>query len=512
MVALPAVAPKGNVVVYSAFLAAAFAGSSAFTPRAVGKPLHGRPTTVVSRVLSGGRYVLQTTKFPTQIQHVVVIYMENRTMDNLLSAYYAQPWPSGGTWGQALDLANPNDPNVPLTSQPLTFPFDPGHAHSDFVLDAAGEWDQEPLNCGNSCPAGATVFSYVPANETPNYATIITNFATASHVLQSNEGPSLESHLYSIAGQSAGIPNPRNTGAPNAEAEIPVKTNNFGNCGAPKKVPAINMLGKYPGNDGPNGPERSECADYPTILDEMASAYGNNDTSWQYVSHSDDGLWSAPMNVAHLYAAWARTKSKADQPFAVDSDAVNFAQNLYAKGSPKRPFAYLTYITPCPNESDHPQASPVADGPQWIAYILNAIGNSAYWNSTAVIITWDDWGGLYDHYQPSPWPYHPFPNPYNNADDPYEWGFRVPMLVVSPYVTSRGYVSPGLRSQGAILNFIESVFALPSLGADDASNGSDNLGDMFDLSQPPLPYVQLPTTFTPAGRCKGAKETFPGED
>jgi len=71
-------------------------------------------------------------------------------------------------------------------------------------------------------------------------------------------------------------------------------------------------------------------------------------------------------------------------------------------------------------------------------------------------------------------------------------------MVISPYVTKRGYISKTQRSQGAILNLVEDVFSLPpnALQGDDRANGSDDLGDMFDFSNAALPWVPLPTTYT----------------
>ena len=188
------------------------------------------------------------------------------------------------------------------------------------------------------------------------------------------------------------------------------------------------------------------------------------------------------------------------EPFAADPNAYNFVANLTpnAVPSPVRPFASLTYITPCVAESDHPNFSGHSDGPQWLAFVLNAIGESPYWQNTAVVVTWDDWGGFYDNYQANPWPFHPPNNGNNNPDDPNEWGFRVPLMVISPYVTARGYISGTQRSQGAILNLVESVFSLPphALNGDDLANQADDLGDMFNLNNAPLPWVPLPTTYT----------------
>ena len=230
----------------------------------------------------------------------------------------------------------------------------------------------------------------------------------------------------------------------------------------------------------------------------------------------------APMAVTHLYNAYSGDPNpqKTGQPFAVDPDAENWVLNLTLSVSrtpdPARPIPLLTIITPCLGESDHPNdkaptpgaATPSAydDGPDWLAYLINAIEGSLYFPNTAVIVTWDDWGGFYDNFSPSPWPDHPIGNAYSppgvghgNLQDPNEWGFRVPLILISPYVKSQGYISSTKQSQGAILNFIETVFGLPThvLGGDDAANGSHDLTDMLDFSATIPPQSLLPSNFTP---------------
>jgi phospholipase C len=483
----------------------------------------GERPSYASRVVAGTR---RNITFPGQIQHVVLIYMENRTPDDLFSGYYNVPFPTGGTYGSALDLANPAA-SPTLAPNPIGAYFDPDHSHSrGFVQESLGHYKSVYLGCAKSaCPAGASVYSYVPAPEPSPYIAMISNFAYANHVLQANAGPSFVAHQYAIAGQSGGIDDdapPPYQYAPNAQSENPTPTTGaaqrtefsadaaagslLGNCfsGTSYSEETLNMQAAFPGTDGDAHPP---CAEYTTILDEITSAYGApTDADWQYVASATNSIWAAPMAIDHLYSSYKGDKRKVYEPFAVDPDAVNFVDDLYAP-SPPRPFAALTYLTPCAHESDHPLNMGAADGPAWLAYVVNAIGESAYWPTTTIIVTWDDWGGFYDHYRPSgTWPYHPIPNPYGNANDTNEWGFRVPLIVISPYVTGRGYVSTKLRSQSAILNYVESTFGLGSLSADDMSNGNDNLGDLFNFANAPLPYVPVTggTTFNPQSFTCGA--------
>ncbi|MBV9700589.1 MAG: hypothetical protein JO078_10760, partial [Candidatus Eremiobacteraeota bacterium] len=252
-----------------------------------------------------------------------------------------------------------------------------------------------------------------------------------------------------------------------------------------------------------------------TILDEIRAAQrGRALEDWQYIAYSDTSIWAAPLGVQHLWDQYNGDPNKAKEPFAVDPDAFNFVRNIARRRGrapkPIRPFASLTYITPCEHESDHPELSLSDDGPQWLAWVINAIGESAYWPTTTIIVTWDDWGGFFDHVPSVPRVVRPPRNKYDNPNDPNEWGFRVPFIVISPYVKARGYVSNRMRSgfayrsQSVILQYVEATFGLPALGTDDYQNGQrDGLRDVFDFSQSPLPYLPIATTFTPGpvGSC-----------
>ncbi len=135
------------------------------------------------------------------------------------------------------------------------------------------------------------------------------------------------------------------------------------------------------------------------------------------------------------------------------------------------------------HESDHASINN-GSGPSWVASIVNAIGNSSYWSNTAIIISWDDWGGWYDHVAP--------PQTLANCTQwgcGYIYGFRVPLIVVSPYAKA-AYISHTQHDFGSILRFIEKTFSLPSLGYADAY--ADDLSDCFNFTQTPLQFQAIP--------------------
>lgn len=110
----------------------------------------------------------------------------------------------------------------------------------------------------------------------------------------------------------------------------------------------------------------------------------------------------------------------------------------------------MSWVIPDGGASDHPD-NPTDTGPSWVAAIVNAIGQSSYWADTAIIVTWDDWGGWYDHVAPMP-----------GIRDSYEYGLRVPLIVISPY-TKPAYISHVNHDFGSILKSVETVFLLGRL-------------------------------------------------
>jgi phospholipase C len=148
----------------------------------------------------------------------------------------------------------------------------------------------------------------------------------------------------------------------------------------------------------------------------------------------------------------------------------------------------VSWVIPEDKNSDHPGDNlqgAVDDGPQWVASVVNAIGQSQYWDSTVIVVVWDDWGGLYDNAAP------PFQDEYGGL------GFRVPMLVVSPYAragsgSQGGYISHTQYEYGSILKYIENNFGLGSLGTTDKR--ATSIGDVFNYNQKPRHFQTIPST------------------
>jgi phospholipase C len=134
--------------------------------------------------------------------------------------------------------------------------------------------------------------------------------------------------------------------------------------------------------------------------------------------------------------------------------------------------ASVSWLMPSLEDSDHP-ASGCSGGPRWVSSVLNAVGQSKYWDSTAVILLWDDWGGWYD----------PVPPPQTNYTS---LGFRVGTVAISPWARPNTVVHTQYDF-GSILKFIEQNFGLGSLHTTDET--ATSISDMFNFSQKPTKFV-----------------------
>ena len=151
--------------------------------------------------------------------------------------------------------------------------------------------------------------------------------------------------------------------------------------------------------------------------------------------------------------------------------------------------AAVSWVSPTKADSDHPVAHSDL-GPSWVASVVNAVGESSYWQSTAIIVVWDDWGGWYDNAAPKQLDYRGL-------------GIRVPCLIISPYAketsTSQpGYVSHTQYEFGSILKFIEEAYNLKPLGQTKAGYSDQratSIEDSFDFTQKPRKFTAIPSKY-----------------
>lgn len=129
-----------------------------------------------------------------------------------------------------------------------------------------------------------------------------------------------------------------------------------------------------------------------------------------------------------------------------------------------------------PDPADQPPVGNVTHGMEWTVRQVDAVVRGGLWAKTAIFITWDDWGGWYDHVDP------PAVEIWKADGTQFRYGSRVGCLVLSPYAR-RGYISHALHSHVSLLRFCETTFGLRALNARDRA--ADDMSDCFDFSALP---------------------------
>jgi phospholipase C len=390
------------------------------------------------------------------LQHIVVVIQENRTLDNLLNGFCVAPSICADT--VTVDPVS----GKALQVQSMAAPYGLAHSHKLFTQQYDnGKMDgfpkTKPLCRGKdpSCSTKYSALAYVPASETALYRQMATVDGVLSDAtFEPQQGPSFASHLYAVAGQAAGY-----VGNHYAIA------GGSGPCNAPKNVVTIDMTTPYPGKAGP---KVSSCQDFQTIFD-LLTAAGH---TWRYYSNHSGGFFSPTESIQHLFGS-SNFITPSTQ-FLSDVQNGNLAD--------------VSFVSPWSGQvSDHPEDTkdPTA-GPEWVSSIVNAVGETPYWNSTAVVVYWDDWGGFFDHATPTLFTGGP---PWLGNPDPYEYGFRVPLIVASAYARV-GTIDHTRRTFVSALRLIEETFNLPSLGTLDQYE-PDGLDSMLNLNQAPIPFTPL---------------------
>jgi phospholipase C len=394
------------------------------------------------RTLSGGT---------SPIQHVVIIVQENRTTNNLFNGL-----PGAGTVrvGQ-----NSHGKAVTLQPRLLTAPYYIGHSHGNFVTEYAGGklngFDLAESRCKTrrGCPTPEMrAYGYVPEREVAPYFKMARRYTFGADMFETNQGPSFPAHQYILSGTSTIF-----DGSLLRAAESPRtrRLKNTGGCDSPRGS-TVMLIDPYGNENQTTYP----CFDRNSLV----ALIDAKSLTWRYYqAGKGPGLWHAPDAILPIF-------NRPDFGANVVSPPSRVLRDIKKGG-----LANVVWVTPTAAASDH-AGSTNGTGPSWVASIVNTIGKSQYWSSTAIFVVWDDWGGWYD---PVP------PTQYNS----YELGFRVPLLVISPYA-KQNYVSTTQHEFASILKFTEETFNLGSLGTTDVR--ADDLSDCFNFSKGPSKFVPIP--------------------
>jgi len=387
-----------------------------------------------------------------KIQHVVVIFQENRSTDSLFNGLTGADTVSYGY--------NTAGDKVKLQSIPLTAPWDIAHSHVAFNTAYDGGrmdgFNLEQSACARRhkrCTIAADVraYTFVRHTEVQPYFDMAEQYAFGDNMFASQAGPSFPAHQYIVSGEATVA---QSSSLRASENPLDPTQKFTGGCDSPSGS-LVTLIDANGTEDQAVYP----CFDRPSLTDLIES----KSLTWRYYQYQvGPGLWNGLDAIKHVRYSSQYSQDVVSPPSQVLTDIANGT------------LANVVWVTPTAKASDHP-VSTNGTGPSWVASIVNAIGNSNYWDSTAIFVTWDDWGGFYDHVNP----------PQYNS---YELGFRIPLIAIGPYA-KQGYVSHVQHEFGSILKFTEEVFNLGSLGATDER--ADDLSDCFNFGRKPRPFTPI---------------------
>lgn len=402
------------------------------------------------------------------IRHVIVLVQENRTFDNLFASSVLAnggPYPGADTMQTATVDGNPR----PLKEVPFEHPGDPSHTHAALMaewnngkMDGFGS-DTVYTTFGISVSEAGLAYAYLPAHETALYHLMAARYALADENFAPRLVPTFASHYTLATAQSrlAGNPNSRIWGCDaKPGAAVPI----FG------EGETVMATGVFP------------CFDQPTIGDLLDNAR----VTWRYYTGPYDQSFNQTVNI---YDAFRKIRYGPDWRRDVVAPSSRVLGDITSCRLPQ-----VSFVMPTALNSDH-AGSLSSSGPGWVASIYLALVQTHdtrcdYYKDSAMVVTWDDSGGWYDHVAP----------PAGPAGT--TWGFRIPILVISAWARSNydprhpqapPFISHTRRESTAITAFIEKNWSLGNMGQRDA--GDDDLSDMFDYTRaapvPPLAAASL---------------------
>jgi phospholipase C len=405
------------------------------SPSRAGSP---SPTTSPGQVVSGSLPpAVDASAFQTKwpIKHVVFLIKENRTFDHMFGRF---PGADGVTFGDDAGT------RVPLTRATVgRMSGDVPHCYEC----ALAAYDGGKMD-GFDQTETAHKYAYTQfrPSQIPNYWALAKRYVLFDHFFSSEAGPSFPNHLYSIAAQSGGAhDNPRRS------PSLTHGSNTFG-CDAPphQKVEITKP-------DGSTSMVRP-CFNFATEGDLLNRA----SVPWAYYAATETQkgyIWSA-------FSAIKRYRDQIKNWKAHMRPVDDLLRDIRADRLPP-----VTWITPRFELSDHPPYS-MCYGENWTTKVVDAIMNRPMWKTTAIFLTWDDYGGFYDHVAPP-------------QVDMFGFGFRVPLIVISPY-SKTGYVDHTVGEFSSVLRFMEDNWGLRQLTERDRM-GNDLRGAFAFGKQPRAP-------------------------
>jgi len=421
-----------------------------------------------------------------KIKHVIVIMQENRSFDSYFGTYPGAdglPFKNGQFTtcmpdprvpsGCQRPYYNPSDVNAggPHGADPARADIDHGKLDGfiteDLTAPSKGCGLNNPI-CGGGPGGLIDVMGYHDARQIPNYWTYAKNFVLQDHMFEPNLGWSLPAHLFTVSGWSAhcrsGLdPMSCSTSLANPDS--------------------------YSDLYHPNQP--------PYAWTDLTYLLYRHHVSWAYYLDQgyqpdcDDGAATCAPETQTVGVPEIWNPLPDFEDVHQDHQLANIrpARNFFtAAGDGTLPS--VSWLIPNQVDSEHPPAK-ISDGQAWVTRAVDAVMRGPQWDTSAIFVVWDDWGGFYDHVVPP-------------SVDANGYGLRVPSLVISPFAR-RGFIDHQTLSFDAYLKFIEDDF-LRGARLDPGTDGRPDsrptvrenvpiLGDLtkdFDFAQRPRPPLILP--------------------
>jgi phospholipase C len=276
-------------------------------------------------------------------------------------------------------------------------------------------------------------------SDIPNYWSYAQQFGLGDNFFTSFSTSSTPNHMAMVAAQSAGMfETPVQKGCTSLQNALMHSRNRV----------SANDYWAYP------------CYNIKSLPDLLNPA----GLSWRY--YSEVPIWDPTMNIQALSGS--------------SNDVHNV--NQFANDVNSGHMANVSWVIPTGQNTDHPPVA-LQGGQNWLTQEVNTVMKSQYWSNTAIFVTWDDWGGFYDHVAPP-------------TIDSQGLGPRVPLLVISPYA-KQGYISHQQGEFSSFVKFAESNWGLSNLGQRDALSQVSDLMDYFNFNQTPQPPLILnPITYS----------------
>ena len=416
-----------------------------------------------------------------KIRHVIVIMQENRSFDSYFGTFPGADGIPMKNGKPTVCLDNPatgactapyHDPSVTNAGGPHTLNDAQQDVHSGrmdgFVKQAVtvAHIGCPPLNPNCSVdPRHPDVMGYHDQREIPNYWAYAHSFVLQDHMFASNLSWSLPSHLAMVSGWSAFCANKRD----------PMSCHSFANQSSKARLEPKRL---FPWTD-------------------LTYLMWKHHVTWRYFvapgtqpDCGNDAFTCDPKKQnAATPSIWNPLPRFLDVQQTGQSGNI-VGSDVFFKDAQNGTLPEVSWVIPSNQNSEHPPAS-ITAGQAWVTKLVNAVMRGPDWSSTAILVSWDDWGGFYDHVRPP-------------TLDSIGYGIRVPGLVISPYAR-QGFVDHQTLSFDAYLKFIEDDF-MGGARIDPRTDGRPDsrpnvredapiLGDLardFDFTQRPRSPLVLP--------------------